>query len=179
MQVLLMLSMAYAAIGLLLSLCVHLLSILGIQPAGNGIFFALHAGIFPLWFFIMLPLSKMFNGAQMFNGAHTRRDFWKVVLRGCPTWMKYMTYGFFIYAGVNFLIFFLTAPYGKLPGGGPPPSVWHGFSGHWMAFYSAGLAVATSAYRIGWGNLVGKCPNGHDVAPGYMYCPICGTKIGM
>ena len=179
MQVLLMLSMAYAAIGLLLSLCVHLLSILGIQPAGNGIFFALHAGIFPLWFFIMLPISKMFNGVQMFNGAQTSKDFWKVVLRGCPTWMKYMTYGFFIYAGVNFLIFFLTAPYGKLPGGGPPPSVWHGFSGHWMAFYSAGLAVATSTYRIGWGNLVAKCPNGHDVAPGYMYCPICGTKIGM
>jgi hypothetical protein len=107
-----------------------------------------------------------------------RKGFWKVVLRGCPVWMKYMTYGFFIYAGVNFLIFFVIAPSGKLPVGGPPPSVWHGFSGQWMAFYSAGLAVATSAYRIGWGNLIGKCPNGHDVSPGYMYCPICGSKMG-
>jgi hypothetical protein len=27
----------------------------------------------------------------------------------------------------------------------PPASVWRGFSGHWMAFYSAALAVLCSA----------------------------------
>ena len=51
-----------------------------------------------------------------------------------------MVYGFFAYAAVNFLLFITKAPKG---GGGanPPAVVWRGFSGHWMAFYSAALGI--------------------------------------
>jgi len=172
MEALLLLAMIYAAIGLLLSLCVHVLSIIGYQPAGPGLFFALHVGIFPLWIFVVLISLKMTGGSR------PRKDFWKFVLRGCPVWLKYLTYGFFIYAVVNFLYFFVTtATSGKAHAGGVSPSDWHGFSGHWMAFYCAGLAISTSAYRIGWKYLAEKCPNGHDVSPDHDYCPTCGSKV--
>jgi hypothetical protein len=56
-------------------------------------------------------------------------------LKDSPDWTRYMVYGFFGYAIVNFLFFMTKAPSG---GGGanPPAVVWRGFSGHWMAFYS-------------------------------------------
>jgi hypothetical protein len=59
-----------------------------------------------------------------------------MALSGCPPWMRYMTYGFFIYAFVNSAIFFVLVSMHPPPNGGgaPPPEVWHGFSGHWMAF---------------------------------------------
>jgi hypothetical protein len=170
-NVLLLLLMAYAAAGLVVSLAVHLLSFAGIQPAGNELFFALHIGIFPLWLPVMWMANKMTGGAR-------RMDFWKVAFAGCPAWMKYMTYGFFEYAIVNFAIFFVTAPTGKPSDGAPPSSVWHGFSGHWMAFYSAGLAIVTSAYRRGISNLERRCPNGHAIGYDDRFCPACGVAIG-
>lgn len=62
------------------------------------------------------------------------------MLQGSPEWMRYMVYGFFGYAFVNFALFISKAPTG---GGGanPPAIVWRGFSGHWMLFYSAALAT--------------------------------------
>ena len=167
-QVLLLLLIVYAAAGLLLSLAVHLLSFAGIQPGGIALFFGLHAGIFPLWVPVVLIAQKMTNGAA-------KKDFWKVAMSGCPAWMKYMTYGFFIYAIVNFVIFIVIAPTGRQSGGVPPSSVWHGFSGHWMAFYSAGLAVVTTAYRRGISNLERRCANGHVIALGDKFCSTCGV----
>jgi len=66
------------------------------------------------------------------------------VLRGAPEWMRYMVYGFGGYAMVNFAIFFFHSPHGG-SGANPPAVVWRGFSGHWMAFYSAALAILYSA----------------------------------
>jgi hypothetical protein len=91
--------------------------------------------------------------------------------------MKYMTYGFFIYAIVNFAIFMIVGPTGKQSSGDVPSSVWRGFSGHWMVFYSAGLAILTTAYRRGISNLQPKCPNGHDIAFGDKFCSTCGVPI--
>lgn len=168
-QVLVLPLLVYAATGLILSLAVHLLSFAGIQPGGNALFFGLHVGIFPLWLPVVLISRKMTNGTA-------KKDFWKVALSGCPQWMRYMTYGFFIYAIVNFAIFLVTAPTGKLGGGAPPSSVWHGFSGHWMAFYSAGLAMMTTAYRRGLSNLQRRCANGHLIAFDDRFCSTCGIR---
>ena len=175
--VLLLPLMIYAACGLVLSLAVHLLTFAGIQPGGDAMFFALHIGIFPLWLPVVLIMSRMTGTTRgwSWDGGWSS---WNRVLAGCPTWMRYMTYGFFGYAALNFAIFIVMAPTGKHPGGGSPPSiVWHGFSGHWMAFYSAGLAVLTAAYRRGLGNLQTRCPNGHPVGVDDRFCPLCGTAI--
>jgi hypothetical protein len=60
--------------------------------------------------------------------------------------MRYMVYGFFGYAIINFLLFIAVAPSGG-HGANPPTVVWRGFSGHWMAFYSAAFAILYSAVR--------------------------------
>jgi hypothetical protein len=89
--------------------------------------------------------------------------------------MKYMTYGFFGYAILNFLLFIISAPTGRHDAGPPPPAVWRGFSGHWMAFYSAGLAVVTTAYKRGISNLERHCPNGHAISYDAKFCSTCGV----
>jgi hypothetical protein len=172
-QILLPPLMLYAACGLILSLTVHVLSFFGIQIGGSALFMALHVGIFPLWLPVVLIGGKM-------TGGTSRGNFWKAALSGCPPWMRYMTYGFFIYAGVNFVVFIVLTglyPPSKELGGNPPAVVLHGFSGHWMAFYSAGLAVLTSAYRRGLSNLQRRCPFGHDVGWSDQFCPACGASL--
>jgi hypothetical protein len=169
-RILLLPLMAYAASGLVLSLTVHLLSFFDLQPGGTALFGALHVGIFPLWFAVVFISMRLTSGVR-------RKDYWKAALSGCPTWMRYMTYGFFIYALLNFILLMAVAPTGKHIGGAPPSSVWHGFSGHWMAFYAAGLAILTTAYRRGLSNLEQKCPNGHVIGFGDKFCPTCGVSI--
>lgn len=171
-QILLPPLMLYAACGLVLSLVVHILSFFGIQFGGNTLFFGLHVGIFPLWIPVVLVSRKMMGGAP-------RKDFWKAALSGCPPWMKYMTYGFFIYAFVNFAIFIVLLQMHPPPRGTtePPAAVLHGFSGHWMAFYSAGLAILTTAYRRGLSNLQRKCRFGHEIGWSDRFCPTCGAAV--
>src|SRR5262249_47960126 len=129
---------------------------------------------FPLWLPVVLIARKMSG-----DGIR-RKDFWKVAMSGCPPWMRYMTYGFFIYAVINFAIFVVLSmvhPLPKQSGAELPPQVLHGFSGHWMAFYSAGLAIVTTAYRRGLSNLQRQCPFGHSVAWSDRFCPTCGASI--
>jgi hypothetical protein len=162
-------------------LTVHILSFFGITFGGNALFFGLHIAIFPLWLPIVLLMQKATSGMQTTSGwgFRSNKQLWKMMFAGCPAWMKYMTQGFFYYAIANFVIFvFFLAPTGKSVGA-PPPSVVHGFSGHWMLFYSAGLAMATTAYRRGIGNLQAKCMNGHPVSWGDKFCPACGATLSM
>lgn len=170
LQTLLLPVMAYAAIGLVVSLFVHLMSFEGVRLGGNALFLGLHAGIFPLWFVVIAVLMRRF-------GTSLRTGVWKFILAGCPPWMRWMTMGFFAYAIVNFAIFFVTASHMPKTTGSslPPVEVWRGFSGHWMAFYSAGLAALTSAYRQGVSPR--KCPAGHVVGPADNFCPVCGARI--
>jgi hypothetical protein len=111
--------------------------------------------------------------AQRLVGNVNRKDLWKVVLKGSPDWMRYMVYGFGGYAIVNFLLFMTKAPNGG--SGNPPAVVWRGFSGHWMAFYSAAFAMLYSAARSENSSL--RCTNGHFVSPNALYCPQCGQPV--
>ena len=55
----------------------------------------------------------------------------------------------FAYAVANFALFMFYAPSGQ-HAGQCSGDVAHGFSGHWMAFYSSELAIGmTTAYRRG------------------------------
>jgi hypothetical protein len=127
----------------------------------------LHVGVFVVWF----PAVFV---SQRLVGNVGRKDFWKVVLKGSPDWMRYLVYGFFGYAVVNFLFFMTKAPKG---GGGvnPPAVVWRGFSGHWMAFYSAALAILYSAAHAQANG--SRCVNGHLVSGTASYCERCGQPI--
>ena len=158
-----------AATGLALSLWVHIGAVRGQRVAPEKWFFALHLGIFLVW----IPTVFI---AQRVVGNPGRKDFWKVGLRNCPPWMKYMVYGFFGYAAFNFLLFMAKAPSGK-GDANPPAGVWRGFSGHWMAFYSAALGILYSAAVAVRSTF--RCPNGHVIsADSPTYCARCGRAVG-
>jgi len=158
---------ALSAVGLGLSLWVHLGAVAGRKVAPEAFFWMLHVGIFVVWFPAVLVSTKRV-------GNTARSDFWRVALRGSPEWMRYMAYAFFGYAVVNFLFFMTKAPSGS-SGANPPAIVWRGFSGHWMAFYSAALAILYSAVH-GQGNGF-RCINGHLVSPSTRYCERCGQPV--
>jgi len=126
-----------SAVGLGLSLWVHLGAVAGRRVAPEAFFWMLHVCIFVVWIPAVLVYIKRVGNTR-------RKEYWKLVLRGWPEWMRYMVSGFFGYAVLNFAIFFFQTPQGG-SGANPPAVVWRGFSGHWMAFYSAALAILYSA----------------------------------
>lgn len=155
-----------SGIGLVVSLWVHLGAVMGRRVVPEAFFWMLHVGIFVVWFPTILV-------AQRLVGNVNRKDLWKVVLKDSPGWMRYMVYGFFGYAILNFLFFMTKAPSGS--SGNPPAVVWRGFSGHWMAFYSAALAVLYSAAHTADTAL--RCVNGHLASPTAVYCARCGQPV--
>jgi hypothetical protein len=158
-----------AAIGLALSFVSHGATFFGSRgPLGDHAML-LHMGIFVVW----VPTVLI---SRPLTSEYKRRDFWQAALRGCPPWMKYMVGGFFAYAILNFIIFFVAAPRET----GPnliPVSVVRGFSGHWMAFYSAALAVLYSAGHVSYRDKAGRCLNGHAVGPLAQFCEQCGQPV--
>jgi hypothetical protein len=156
-----------SAVGLFTSLYVHLGAVMGRRVAPESFFWILHMGIFVVWFPTVLVANRRVGSAR-------RKDYWKLALRGSPEWMRYMVYGFFGYAIVNFGLFMLKAPTGST-GSNPPTEVWRGFSGHWMAFYSAALATLYSAVNENTYAL--RCLNGHPIPPGANYCERCGQPV--
>jgi hypothetical protein len=154
-QILVLSLLGYAACGLVLSLAVHLGALAGFQPPGGNVLFAsLHGGTFPLVLALIL-ISKLRPGT-----TDIRTDNWRPpVFPGCPAWMNYMARGFYIYALINFALFFVTNLLStgtptlilshSFGAGDPSIASWRGFSSPWMTFYSTGLAVLTTAYRAG------------------------------
>jgi hypothetical protein len=157
---------AFSALGLVVSLWVHFGAVMGKRVAPEAFFWMLHVGIFVVW----VPTIFV---AQRLVGNVNRKDLWKVVLKDSPDWVRYMVYGFFGYAILNFLFFMTKAPSGGT--GNPPAVVWRGFSGHWMAFYSAALAVLYSAARTV--DTSPRCPNGHMASSNAAYCTRCGQPV--
>jgi len=175
---LLLLGIVYAAAGLALSVAVHVLTFTNFQPP-EQLFFALHAGIFPLWIPVVFIAMKLTQGMRLTANPF---DFtaMNIMFSGCPPWVRYMTYGVFAYAIINFVIFFALSVSGNIAGvkgGAPPSAVWHGFSGHWMVFYSAGLATLLTARHRGIANLQNKCRNNHPVGFNDKFCPTCGLPL--
>lgn len=157
-----------SAVGFALSLWVHFGAVAGRRVAPAPFFWILHIGIFVVW----LPAVMV---AQRQVGNLNRKDFWKVILKGSPDWVRYLVYGFLGYAVVNFMYFFFQAPTGHTEGADPPALVWRGFSGHWMVFYLSALAILYSAARQNAGS--NRCTNGHPVQGGANFCSRCGQPV--
>ena len=129
-----------SAAGLIVSLWVHIAALRGERVVPEAFFFGLHLGCIVIWF----PTAIV---AREFTKDAARKD-WKVALRYAPDWMRYMVYGFGAYALLNFALFMMSSPPSHT-NGNPPASIWRGFSGHWMALYSAAMAVLYSAAHHG------------------------------
>jgi hypothetical protein len=131
-----------AVIGLILSLVAHTFALFGLPQPLGPVAWALHIGIFVVWIPAVLAARRL-------DPKLKDRGSWKVVLRGCPVWMRRVTAVFFVYALVNFLWVWINLFLGGAGGGAnAPPEVFRGFSGHWMLFYSTAAAILYSAMVI-------------------------------
>jgi hypothetical protein len=154
-----------SAIGLLVSLWIHVGAFMG--RTIPSAFWVLHVGIFVVWFPAVLVAQRLVGNAN-------RKDLWKVVLKGAPDWMRYMVYVFSTYEFVNFMI-----SMGQASSGGRHTTTsaadWRGFSGLWMVFYSAALAILYSAAKTMESSP--RCANGHLASPNSLYCTRCGQPV--
>ncbi|HEV8583724.1 MAG TPA: hypothetical protein VGT02_02035 [Methylomirabilota bacterium] len=153
-----------AGAGLVLSVLVHLSAVAGgPNPLGRAAWL-LHGGIFVVWLPAVLCAQRLTRDAR-------RSDFWRVALRGCPPWMRYMAYAFFAYAMLNFVLF-ITGAFGDRDD--EIVSV-RGFSGHWMVFYSVALVLLYSYAHTD--TRTRRCAAGHAVSPTASYCETCGRLV--
>jgi len=142
-------------------------AVAGRRVAPAELFWILHIGIFVVWFPAVMVARRR-------AGNLKRKDFWKIVLEGSPDWVRYLVYGFLGYAVVNFMIFF-QAPTGPDGGADPPAMEWRLFSGHWMVFYLAAIAILYSAARQDRERV--RCVNGHAVQTTANFCARCGQPV--
>jgi len=165
--------MYLTGIGLVLSLIVHISALLGRHSPFGEVAWGLHVGIFIVWIPAVISANTLVKEFK-------QKDFWKAALRACPKWMKNLTYFFFGYAILNFILFaIMLIGSGNASGGenSTPSNVFRGFSGHWMAFYSAALAILYSAIHVKEHDEARRCPSGHRVSPSAKFCEECGSEI--
>jgi len=130
----------FSSVGLICSVLVHILGLLGRRPPFGYFAFVLQfgavaSGIGAAFAVVLLLSSKGEN-------------FWRAAFRVCPQWMKWMTYFFVSYAILNFIVF--VNRIGHREGLQPDQImalVFRGVSGEWMAFYSGAVLIFSSAIR--------------------------------
>jgi len=154
-----------SGIGLLVSLWVHVGALMG--RGVPSVFWVLHVGIFVVWFPAVLVAQRLVGNAN-------RKDFWKVVLKGAPDWVRYMMYALFAYEFVNFMISMGQSSSGIRHATTSAADL-RVFSGMWMVFYSAALAILYSAAKTM--DSSPHCANGHLAAPNALYCNRCGQPV--
>ena len=165
--------MFLAALGLVLSIIVHVLALFGMPSPFGESPWGLHIGIFVVWLPAILAANRLVKDFK-------QKDHWKAALRACPKWMKNLTYFFFGYAILNFAIFIILDFTGKGSArthGNTPSDIFRGFSGHWMVFYCAAMAILYSAIHVEEHDETRRCLNGHPVSPSANFCEHCGAKV--
>lgn len=157
-----------AIIGFVLSVLVNVGSVTS-RWTPPSYFWALHVGIF----LVFIPAVLV---AQKRVGSTNRKDFWKIVLKGAPDWMKYFLYAVFAYAAAIGIPSWIRA---AQQSSGPPHSSgvsdWTFFSVIWMVFYWASFAILYAAIQEE--RLGPRCVKGHPAPPGANFCSQCGQPI--
>jgi hypothetical protein len=158
---------ALAIIGFVASVVVNV-GTLSSRWAPPDYFWALHVGIFLVFFPAVFVAQKRV-------GSTNRKDFWKVILKGAPDWMKY-----FLYAVLAYAVAIGIPPWiRELQRAAGTPSTglgdWTLFSASWMVFYWASFAILYAAMEQE--RLRPRCVKGHPVPPGSNFCSQCGQPI--
>ena len=136
--------MSLAFLSALVSLVVHGAAVVGSKwDLGGVLFVVLHLLVFVTFVPAGLAGNKEVKEAR-------RGDWWDTATQGCPRWMKVLLHGCFLYALVNFVVFWIQMLGKDTTGmtvGNAPPEALRGFSGHWMMFHWAAFVILYSRYR--------------------------------
>lgn len=158
-----------SALGFVLSAYAHVTSLFGSSLIwGESVWF-LHIGAFVVWLPAVLVSQRVMRDAS-------QRDFWTILLSGCPPWMHSAQKILIGYVVVNFLYFMVTSV-SRPASATTDPSVIQGFSGHWLIFYGLAFCILYSVHQKPE-LLVGRqCPAGHPVPHLAEYCGTCGARV--
>jgi hypothetical protein len=126
-----------AALGLLLSVYLYVVSLIGVTPTNSYLIWGLRVGIFVVWFPTIAIVSRMLRSAR-------QKDWWKTALFGCPRWMRLALYALLGYAVASFLIAMHNIDHDQAIGGHPSSYI-RAFSVHLAAFYGIAFAMLYSA----------------------------------
>jgi len=157
-----------AIIGFVLSLLVNVGALIS-RWTPPSYFWAFHVGIFLVFFPALFVAQKRV-------GNTNRKDFWKVMLKGAPDWMKYLLYALFVYgAAIGIPSWIRTVQHASGPQRSSGFNDWTGVSVTWMVFYWASFTILYAAMqRERFGP---RCVNGHLAPPGADFCNQCGQPI--
>ena len=104
-----------------------------------------------------------------------QKDWWKAVLRDCPSWARRLLYVVGGYAVVNF-VRMLLARKGASDGVSSADASWV-WTGHLLVFYAMAFAILSSATRWVGGATEATCPQGHAVSVFAKFCDQCGATV--
>jgi membrane protease YdiL (CAAX protease family) len=126
----------FGVAGFLLSLAVHALTFVGVAAQEySGAVWALHIGVFPLFFPFVWQMRRWQEG---------RRLHWRQLLRYLPRWALVAAPALFVYTGVNFMLAMSHLPERSESSVAAGHVETHeerlytvrAFSGHWLVFYA-------------------------------------------
>jgi len=156
--------------GLVLSLIVHAMAVVGLPLAGDEMVWAIHIGIFAVWIPTILAVRLMRRRIRS-------RHVWRTVFRGCPNWLRLTVLAFSAYALFNFALFPISIARQPMPATDAGPMIIRCFSALWMVFYSAAFATLHSAVRLSHVFGDRHCPRGHVVSRSATHCLYCGAEL--
>ncbi len=157
----------FSCIGLVLCLIAHIAALLGLPEPFPKAAPALRIGLIVVWIPAAFAAHQLGPSLQ-WNDPARRKVHWGLVLRGCPTWMRWLTYGFIGYAFFNFFLFFIRTFEQGLAGQAQAGAGIDFLSlalGHWMAFYAVAAAVLYSAMAVANSDTENEKANGETPQP--------------
>jgi hypothetical protein len=160
-------SFAFAGIGFVALLVVHLASLFGNTSLFDRTIAVLGPGVFVLALPTIVVMGSL---ARDFK----QKDIWRATLRGCPRWMYRTVWGIGAYCWAGFFVLPL------LYGGGMESDANRARigSGGLLMFYLIPLAVMYSATHVEQFDQSRRCLNGHHVSPLAKFCEECGAPVG-
>jgi hypothetical protein len=115
--------------GFVASLLVHICALLQYPSLFGKWVWALHIGIFPSFFILVIYADKT-------KPAKSGRNNFSHLMKQLPPWVTKVSTAFVVYALLNFAVFiYQTTQYPKK--GVPEWLIQRGFSGHWLIFHGA------------------------------------------
>lgn len=158
-----------ALIGLAASVFVLVLGVVG-KEQQLGVVQAVLIGCLVL---VMVPLVLIANSSQ----APARGRRWDALYKGCPVWMRRLTYALAILGTVGFFGSMLLEQFGKLPSPGRDEFPGITFGSFGVVAFSAMFSQLYSALQMDKLRQSRSCPNGHEVDLDSRFCRECGAKI--